>query len=209
MKTIYLVRHGETESNAASLVQDGTSILSEKGKRQAQVLAERLRHLKHDHVLVSDYIRTRQTVEPFLQYTSVEPIYTPIVRETKRPAVYVGTNSESDEYQAYLKLTDEMIFDESWHHSDEENFFDIVARVREFLALIETLEGDSIVVSHGRFITYVTLYTILGGHLSPEIWLNAKHNFQPLNTGITMIRFDDKHQHWALRTFNDHAHFAE
>jgi broad specificity phosphatase PhoE len=209
MKTIYLVRHGETESNAASLVQDGTSVLSEKGKKQAQVLAERLRHLKHEHILVSDYIRTRQTVEPFLQYTSVAPVYTQIVRETKRPTVFVGANSESDEYQSYLKLTDEKIFDESWHHSDEENFYDIIARVKEFFALVDSLEGDCIVVSHGRFITFITMYVIMSGHLTPDIWLHSKFSFQPLNTGITMIRFDEKHQHWALRTFNDHAHFAE
>jgi broad specificity phosphatase PhoE len=209
MKTIYLVRHGETESNVASLVQDGTSVLSEKGKRQAEVLAERLRHLKHDHILVSDYIRTRQTVEPFLQYTSIEPAYTHLVRETKRPSQYIGINSESEEYQAYLKLTDEKIFDESWRHSDEENFHDVIARIKEFFLYIESIEGDTIVVSHGKFITYVTMYVIMSGHLTPDIWLHAKHSFQPLNTGITMLRYDDKHQHWALRTFNDHAHFAE
>ncbi len=209
MKTIYLVRHGETESNVASLVQDGTAILSEKGKAQAKVLAERLRYLKHENILVSDYVRTRQTVEPFLALTNVDPIYTHVVRETKRPTQYIGMNSESDEYQAYLKLTDENIFDESWRHSDEENFHDIIARIKEFFTLIDSLEGDSIVVSHGRFITFITLYVILSGHLTPDIWLHAKHNFQPLNTGITMLRFDDKHQHWSLRTFNDHAHFAE
>lgn len=209
MKTIYLVRHGETESNAASLVQDGTSVLSEKGKRQAVTLAERLRHLKHDHVLVSDYTRTRQTVEPFLQYTEIEPEYTHLVRETKRPSEYVGMNSESDEYQAYLKLTDEKIFDETWRHSDEENFHDILARVKDFFAHIDSLEGDTIVVSHGRFITFITMYVIMSGHFTPDIWLHTKHSFQPINTGITMLRFDDRHQHWSLRTFNDHAHFAE
>jgi broad specificity phosphatase PhoE len=209
MKTIYLVRHGETESNAASLVQDGTSVLSEKGIQQAKVLAERLRHLKHEHILVSDYVRTKQTIEPFLAYTSVQPVYSHLVRETKRPSVFVGTNSESDAYQAFLKLTDENIFDESWHHSDEENFYDIVARVKEFFTYIDSVEGDTIVVSHGRFITFITMYVILNGHLTPEVWLHAKYSFQPLNTGITMLRFVEKHQHWALRTFNDHAHFAE
>jgi probable phosphoglycerate mutase len=209
MKTIYLVRHGETDSNIGSLVQDGTSMLSEKGKRQAIVLAERLRHLKHENIVVSDYVRTRQTVEPFLEHTNVSPVYTPVVRETKRPTQFVGTSNESDEYQSYLQLSDENIFDKSWYLEDEENFFDIVERVRAMFGMIDTLQGDTIVVSHGRFITYVTLYVILGGKLTPDVWLNAKNNFQPLNTGITMIRYDDKHQHWALRTFNDHAHFAE
>jgi broad specificity phosphatase PhoE len=209
MKTIYLVRHGETNSNVASLVQDGSAVLSEKGERQAKTLAERLRHLKHEHILVSDYVRTRQTVEPFLQYTDVAPVYTHLVRETKRPSQYVGMNSDSEEYQAYLKLTDENIFDESWHHSDEESFYDIVARIKEFFALVDSLEGDTVVVSHGRLITFITMYVILGGQLTPGDWLRSKFSFQPLNTGITMLRFDEKHQRWALRTFNDHAHFAE
>ncbi len=209
MKTIYLVRHGQTNFNAESLIQDGNSVLSEKGIQQAHVLAERLRHLKHDHLIVSDYTRTKQTVEPFLKYTNIEPMYTPLVRETKRPTEFVGKSSESEEFLAHLDETDKYIFDKDWHHSDEENFFDVMTRVENFFALIDTLEGDSIVVSHGRFITLITMYVILGGHLTPDVWLHARYNFQTINTGITMVRFDDKHQHWSLRTFNDHAHFAE
>lgn len=209
MKTIYLVRHGETNFNAESLVQDASSLLSEKGIKQALVLAERLRHLKHEHLIVSDYTRTKQTVEPFLKYTNISPVYTPLVRETKQPTEFVGKSNRSEEYKSFLDLTDKYIFDKNWHHSDEENFFDIMKRVQNFFILISNLDGDSIVVSHGRFIRFITMYIILGGHLTPEVWLQARYNLKISNTGITMLRFDDKKEHWLLRTFNDHAHFAE
>ncbi len=209
MKTIYLVRHGETNLNAENLIQYGNSPLSEKGIHQALVLSERLRHLKHEHLIVSDYTRTKQTAEPFLKYTNINPIYTPLVRETKQPTEFLGKSNKSEEYKSFLNSSDEYIFDNDWHYSDEENFFDILTRVQNFFTMVDNLEGDIIVVSHGRFITFITMYVILGGHLTPDVWLNARYNFQTLNTGITMVRFDDKHQHWALRTFNDHAHFAE
>jgi len=209
MKTIYLVRHGETESNISNLVQDGTSALSEKGKQQAKVLSERLRHLKHSHILVSDFIRTRQTAEPLLAHLSTEPVFTALLREITPPTQFVGTFNGSDEYLSYKKIQKENFDNPEWHFEDEENFFDIRSRVGELINYIDTLEGDTIAISHGRFISFLTMYIITSGNLTPDIWLNSVHNLEMTNTGITAICFNDKRQHWVLKTFNDHAHFAE
>lgn len=209
MKTIYLARHGQTESNANSLVQDSTSQLSEKGLRQAEALAERLRHLSFTNLLVSDYERTKQTVAPLLPHTTVTPVYTRILRETKRPTQFIGTSLESAEYHAYLNAANEHLADPQWHFEDEENFHEVVARVQEFFAVIDSLEGDTVAISHGRFIIYIMMYTIMGGTLTPAVWLSAMHNFKTYNTGITVLEFNDTHNHWSVRTFNDHAHFAE
>ncbi len=209
MKTIYLVRHGQTNSNAESLVQHASSQLSEKGLRQADTLAERLRHLSFSNLLVSDYVRTRQTVAPLLPHISVEPVYTALLRETKRPTQYIGAHQESVEYHTYLDAADAHITDPAWHLEDEENFHDVVARVQQFFAHIDTLEGDTVAVSHGRYIIYIMMYVIMGGNLTPAVWLEAMHHFKTKNTGITVLQYDEKYQHWLLRTFNDHAHFAE
>lgn len=209
MKKLYFVRHGETDANAAKLVQSATTVLSEKGHQQAKVLAVRLQQVSFAHLLVSDYTRTRQTVEPLLAYTDIQPVYTDLVRETKRPSQYVGIYNESPEYHRYLDEADLHIADKDWHLEDEENFYDIMDRVKRFFAYIDSLEGDTLVVSHGRFTIFLMMYVITQGKLTPELWLPSMHSFTTTNTGITVFGFKEQYKMWSLITYNDHAHFAE
>lgn len=209
MKKIYFVRHGETDFNAQHLNQDGTALLSKKGLKQADALAERLRHLSFDRLIVSDYTRTRQTVAPLLEHVSLVPEYTALVRETKRPSQFVGLSNKSPEYHAYLELSNTHIHKPDWHFADEENFYDIVARIRNFFDLINQYDGDTVVVSHGRFIIFVMMYVILNGELTPDDWLASMHGFATTNTGITVIGFTEDYNRWIVNTYNDHAHFAE
>lgn len=64
MLQVYLVRHGETEWNAARRIQGQTdSPLTEKGIFQAQQVAERVRNEGITHVIASDLGRTKRTAE--------------------------------------------------------------------------------------------------------------------------------------------------
>lgn len=59
---IYLVRHGETVWNAESRAQGSINIgLSDIGKVQAKVLAERMRSYSIDHIYASDLDRAYET----------------------------------------------------------------------------------------------------------------------------------------------------
>lgn len=209
MRKIYLVRHGETDSNASGLVQDGTAELSDRGRAQAVALAMRLRDIPASSLLVSDYIRTRQTVEPFLAMTDLVPEFTPLLRETKRPTQFTGVQHTSDIYQAYLKVADAHIADPSWHFEDEENYHDVMNRVREFFAYVHEREGDIIVVTHGRFITYLVSYVLLREAISPTLWLQLMQSYVTLNTGVTVLGYAQDEAIWRLYTYNDIAHFAE
>ena len=60
---IYLIRHGQTPSNAARVMQYPDTPLSESGVLQAQRLGERLREVGIRHILSSDYARARATAE--------------------------------------------------------------------------------------------------------------------------------------------------
>lgn len=209
MKKIYLVRHGESTSNITHVVQDGTDVLSELGEAQAITLCERLKHVDFENLVVSDYVRTRQTVAPLLALTAIKPVYTHLVRELRRPKELVGLPILGPEFSVYLAEANEHITDPAWHFSDEENFFDAVSRVKEFFALIDSLEGDTVVVTHGRFIIFVIMYVIMGGHLTPDAWKTDMDTFTTTNTGITVLSFKEHKNVWALTTYNDHAHFAE
>ena len=64
MTTIFLVRHGETFDNARQIMQGQTQgELNEKGREQAQQVAERLANEPIDAVVASDLHRAIQTAE--------------------------------------------------------------------------------------------------------------------------------------------------
>lgn len=93
---IVLARHAEPE-----WARDGLSIdnpgLTERGRRQAELLAERLAHETFDHVFVSPMERTRQTAEPILAtYGIEEPPIEPWLEELRMPD-WTGTPSEEVE----------------------------------------------------------------------------------------------------------------
>ena len=210
MKRIYLVRHGETNSNVGNIAQDSTAELSEKGLKQAEYIAERLRHVEFNNLLSSDFVRAKQTAEVVAKTVSKPYVLEPLLRELKRPSEFVGVNkSESVEYKEFLKLADENVEDSEWHYSDEENFFDILKRVNHFLEKAHNLEGDTVAVSHSRFISLVTLNIIMGMNLTPKEWKDGMNNVTPTNTGVTVFEYHEEAKNWKLLTFNDHAHFAE
>ena len=60
---IYLVRHGETELNAARILQPPATPLSERGLAQAERLAARLARAGLVRILVSDLRRAEMTAE--------------------------------------------------------------------------------------------------------------------------------------------------
>jgi len=68
IKEIYIVRHGETEYNRKGIVQGSgiDSNLNSNGYRQAEFFFRFYNHLHFDKVFISNLIRTKQTVQLFL-----------------------------------------------------------------------------------------------------------------------------------------------
>jgi 2,3-bisphosphoglycerate-dependent phosphoglycerate mutase len=64
--TILLVRHGETDGNAARILQRPEVPLNERGMRQAEQLARRLLAHGFVHILCSDLLRARMTAAPLV-----------------------------------------------------------------------------------------------------------------------------------------------
>jgi probable phosphoglycerate mutase len=82
MLQVYLVRHGETEWNAARRIQgQSDSPLTEKGVLQAQQVAERVRNEGITHVIASDLGRTKRTAEIIADACGCEVITDPRLRE--------------------------------------------------------------------------------------------------------------------------------
>lgn len=64
---VWLMRHGETDSNRLGIVQGHNATpLNEVGIQQAKTSAQALAFTPFSHVFCSDLVRTRQTVEPLV-----------------------------------------------------------------------------------------------------------------------------------------------
>ena len=60
----YIVRHGETEGNVKRLLQGHSDFpLTEKGIKQAQILADKFKKIHFDHAFSSDLLRAQRTAE--------------------------------------------------------------------------------------------------------------------------------------------------
>ena len=82
MLQVYLVRHGETEWNAARRIQgQSDSPLTTKGLYQARQVAERVRSEGITHVITSDLGRTRHTAQIIADACGCEVINEPRLRE--------------------------------------------------------------------------------------------------------------------------------
>lgn len=206
MKHIYLVRHGETEGNIGNIVQDESSRLSVSGHKQAIRVAERLLAVDFSHLVVSSYERARQTAEPIAHLNEITPSFSDDFVELKRPSEFINKPKESA-YAAFVAAARESYENPTWRHSDEENISDVLERLARAVQHIESLEGDIVIVSHGRFLKYLTMYLIAQKTYQPAFWKAASDNFFMNNTGITSLKFDGTT--WKLISFNDHAHFAE
>ena len=78
---ILLVRHGETPSNAARVVQTPDTPLSARGREQAQRLAARLAQFPVGRILASDLARAVQTAEALQRATRAQLELEPLLQE--------------------------------------------------------------------------------------------------------------------------------
>ncbi|WP_374755534.1 histidine phosphatase family protein [Fibrisoma limi] len=68
-KTIYLIRHGETDYNRRGIVQGSgvDSDLNDMGRAQAMAFFQAYQHVPFSKIYISSLKRTYQTVEPFIE----------------------------------------------------------------------------------------------------------------------------------------------
>ena len=82
MTRVFFVRHAEVAEQYHRVFGGRLDIeLSDRGREQSQVLARWLNRFSFDAIYASPMQRVRQTLDPFLSYTSVKPKVAPDFRE--------------------------------------------------------------------------------------------------------------------------------
>lgn len=158
MKTIYLVRHGQTAYNKARMFQGHTNVpLNEEGLAAAQILKKRLQDIPLAKIYVTDLVRTRQTAEPTARDHQITIEEVPALKEICF-GEWEGLTFE--EINARWPAEFKAVFN---HPSQAkvvggEGFFEVQKRAwQAFQQLVEKQGEDTsiLVVSHGGAIRMV------------------------------------------------------
>lgn len=143
MKVVF-VRHGESEANVADFINDDPTRavnLTERGREQARLAAERLQGMSFTHAFASEFPRARQTAAILLQ----------------RHSCGLGVDARLNERRSGMDGLPTRTFNDLVR-SDPirigpprgENFLEQTERLRSFLRSLETLPATAslLAVSH-------------------------------------------------------------
>lgn len=224
MKTVYFVRHGESEANVGmrgmqGVFQGETSPLTPLGESQARFIAERCAKLPIDAVLSSPAVRARATAEAIRGVTGHSVEEHAIFTERKSPSQLLGHSRSDPEMQKMLFDWYQTFYKEQAKVGDGENFEELKARAISALEyLARRPERHILVATHGFFLHMVVSLVLLGEQLTVDEFARAARKVWMNNTGITQIEYmepgdakalDGKpYDGWVLRVWNDHAHLG-
>lgn len=204
---LYLIRHGQSIGNLNKLHQFSHTPLSDLGRKQAEVVAKRFSSIPIDLILASDFARAHETAQIIAKHLSKPLENNHLLREIKRPSEIEGKSTTDPEVVSIKSAIKDNLHDPSWHYSDEENIFDLIARAQKFLLQIQEKKESSILaVSHGNLIGAIVGNVVLGNLLTPQIYKSMENSMWYSNTGISVLEWSS--DRWHLITWNDNAHLG-
>ncbi|MDB5026119.1 MAG: histidine phosphatase family protein [Mucilaginibacter sp.] len=70
IKTLYIVRHGQTDLNKQGIVQGRgrDTDLNNEGRQQGQLFYRAYKHVPFDKIYISELKRTQQSIQPFIDH---------------------------------------------------------------------------------------------------------------------------------------------
>ena len=209
MKNIYFVRHGESEGNKEKVYQSSSTLLSENGLQQAELIADRFNNIEVETIISSDYIRAKQTAKYISEVTGKDIIESQLFRERKRPSIQENQSKAILELIAIDKEIESNWEITDYRYSDEENFTDLRQRAKECFEFLENMTEDNIVVvTHKNFLHCLLWYCLFGFDVTPREAVIVKNNFILSNTGIVWMQYDETEHFWKIVTWNDHSHLG-
>ncbi len=136
--TYFLLRHGESESNKKNVTCtniDDTNPLTEKGREQARLSAEKLRDHNIDMIIASPFQRTRETAEIVREVLGLPS--GEVVHDVRLGEIQLGTMNGilNDAYHTFLKEHGGWCIAQP---DGGESWSDVKRRVGEFLYDIDS-----------------------------------------------------------------------
>ena len=219
MKTVYFVRHGESEANVGHPVFQGEeSDLTPRGEEQARFIADRAKNLQFEALISSRALRARKTADYISQATGVKHEPVEIFSERKLPSRFVGIPVDDEDVRPKFEAWEKSLYEPDVRVEDGENFSDITKRAGGALAYLEKRsESYILVVTHGFFLRTIIARVLFGEKVTPDELKKIIATFRTANTGLTLMQFGvgDSREAWGIpknpwiiRVWNDHAHLG-
>lgn len=186
-KTFYFIRHGQTDLNLRGIVQGRgvNSPLNENGFKQAQAFYEAYKHVSFDKIYTSTLLRTKQTVEPFVQLGI--PTEELVGLDEISWGIYEGQEQNEDIMRGFDDLV------RAWRNNELDAAVErgespnaLIMRQKEAIAymLNQADEKTVLVCMHGRALR------ILLCHLT-EISACKMDDFPHTNTALYILEYAD------------------
>ena len=168
MKKIYLIRHAESEANAATDLDNPKyyydTKITKRGAGQAFKARENLKNIEFDTYICSPLTRTLQTFS--IIFPNKKPLIQPLIREHLYHSCDVGRQPSI--LKKEFPLFDFSKLNKYWWNNDKpinekkiikENMNDIKIRLDKFKSWLDTDNSSTIaIVSHGTFLSQITGY---------------------------------------------------
>ncbi|MBB6447676.1 histidine phosphatase family protein [Bacillus benzoevorans] len=201
MLYLYIVRHGETEWNAAERIQGRLdSRLTEKGRSYAKRLGERLKDTEFTRIIASPSQRTLETAQLLRGERDI-----PVIQDERIMEMAMGPWQGMTKAEIRLQYPNEydwfMSRPELYQNIGAETFFDMKERAEKFLAEMRngTLNGNVLVVSHGLLIK--ALFAIFKGVEIKDIWKEQIVD----GTSLSIVKIDREEQEILLESDMGHV----
>ncbi len=149
---IYLVRHGQTDWNVVHRTQGHMDIpLNDVGRKQAEILAEKMTCLKIDKIISSDLLRAFETAQIINRKRNA-----PLIRDIRLREVNYG------DLEGVLgsMITQETwcLFDNAPHQLHAESMSSVFNRVGSLLSQLN-MDEHILLVTHGGSMRMMMYYT--------------------------------------------------
>jgi broad specificity phosphatase PhoE len=204
---VYFVRHGESEGNKKLIAQNSETPLSSLGKKQAGIVAERLKKIPIDIICSSPYLRAKQTAEIIAKRINKPIEYWDVLKERKRPTEIEGLPISHPKVVKIDKHIEKNRHIPHWKYSDDESYSELFSRASKIINhLLEKHRNQNIIcVSHSGIMKMIIFSAILQEKITPDIFWQIYYHLWSSNTGVTQLEYTEKYR-WGLLSWNDTTH---
>ncbi len=203
-KTLYFVRHGQTNYNKQHIVQGSgvDSDLNESGLEQGMMFFEAYKDIPFEVVFTSALKRTQQTVGAFIKAGIPWEPYTEINEISW--GIHEGKKGDLAMRQNYLALNAAWTsgqLDERIEEGESAN--ELGERVGRFMEMLKTRPEKTILIcTHGRTMCAVSCFL-------EHRPLEDMHLFKHHNTGLTQAVYDGQRFEVLLKDDTSHLQHKE
>lgn len=200
VKTLYIVRHGQTDLNKQGIVQGRgrDTDLNDEGRRQAGQFFNAYKSVAFDKIYISELKRTQQSIQQFIDlgipYERLSGL------DELAWGIYEGMPSTPETKAAFLHLMRDWVsgnLDRKFDNGESPN--DVRLRQLEALSTImsHTEEQQVLICMHGRAMRL--LLCLLTGRPLTEM-----DSFPHQNLVLYKVTFDG--EKYAIESFNNADH---